>query len=168
MNRLFSEIICSALLVLTGCNSFEMEPGQTKRTILQYGQAAEESELAKIGEGYLRQTVAALEQGKYDLFTEHYIEEYKSRLTHAQFSKMADAFRKRKGKLKRVRFLGSVDRYSSRVLLWSVVFERTPDFNEQLKKAGKDPERIPDIETLVQMVVGKTEQNWKIIQMTLQ
>ena len=70
--------------------------------------------------------------------------------------------------MKQYRYLGSVNKYSCRVLLWSVVFERTPEVNAQLKKAGQDPTQIPDTETLVKMIVGKTDQGWKIIQMGLQ
>lgn len=162
-------IICLSVLLLTGCSAFvETDAGVSEGTQLQSGMTVDEKELVKTGETFFNQIVAALEKGSYEAFTENYIDEFKKKLTPAAFDQMAVSFRKTNGKVKQVRYLGCVNKYSCRVLLWSVVFERTPAVNEQLKKAGQDPAQIPDTETLVKMVVGKTKQGWKIIQMGLQ
>ena len=64
--------------------------------------------------------------------------------------------------------LYGINKYSGKILLWSAIFKRTPAVNEQLKKSGQDPAKIPETESLVQMMIGKTDKGWKIIRMSVQ
>ena len=70
--------------------------------------------------------------------------------------------------MKQLKYLGCINKYSGKILLWSAIFERTSAVNEQLKKAGYDPAKIPDTESLVQMMIGKTDKGWRIIRMGVQ
>jgi hypothetical protein len=166
--KISAVVFCAVLFFAAGCGTVETGASVAEKTKLQSGTSVNEKELVQTGECFLHQIVAAMEKGDYDSFTENYIAEYRKKLTVSIFEQMSASFRKTNGKMKQIRYLGSVNKYSCRVLLWSVIFERTPEVNEQLKKAGQDPSQIPDTETLVKMIVGKTNQGWKIIQMGLQ
>ena len=164
--RFFSVFICMTGLLFAGCSV--SRPETSAVTKLQPGVVISEPELAKTGEAFFRQAVSALESGDYEKFTEHYVPEYKQRITKDIFEQMAISFRNRHGKLKRFRYLGTVNKYAGRILLWSAIFERTPAVNEQLKKSGINPADVPDTESLVQIMLGKTAQGWKIIRMGVQ
>ena len=158
---------CAAILFLTGCSTGNSGK-QPESTVFLSGTETVEQDLAKTGEGYLRQIIFAIETGNYDKFSEHSIEEAKRQLTKEKFQQLAVSFRQRHGKLKKIQYLGSVDKYSGRILLWKAIFERTPFVNEQMKKAGLDPAKVPDTDILVQLLLGKTDQGWKIVRKGLQ
>ena len=157
---------CCAALLLSGCISGKEE--KTPVTKLQKGVEISEAEIAKIGEAYFRQAVTAMETGDHAKFTEHYVDEYKKTITPEVFNRMSASYRLSHGKMTQLKYLGCINKYSGRILLWSAIFERTPAVNEQLKKAGQDPTKIPQTESLVQMMIGKTDKGWKIIRMGIQ
>lgn len=167
MMKAFSLLLsCTAILLLTGCSSTGAKTESF--TKLEKGVHVAEADLAKTGEAYFRQSIEALQTGDYSKFTEHYVEEGKKKITKEIFSRMAESFRMTHGKMKQLKYLGCINKYSGRILLWSAIFERTPAVNQQLKRSGHDPAKIPDTESLVQMMVGKTDQGWKIIRMGVQ
>ncbi|MBQ7404140.1 MAG: hypothetical protein IJW05_11970 [Lentisphaeria bacterium] len=159
-------IFCGAIVFFTGCATGNSGK-QPERTAFQPVKVAEQ-ELAGTGEKYFRQIILAIETGDYAKFSEHSIEEAKRQLTKEAFERLAINFRQRHGKLKHLQYLGSIDKYSGKILVWKAIFERTPFVNEQMKKAGYDPAKIPDTEILVQLMLGKTDQGWKVIRMGLQ
>lgn len=157
---------CISALLLTGCFSTS-EPRKIE-TKLEQGVQVSEAELAKTGEAYLRQVVAALEKNDHAKFTEHNIPEYNRMVTKEVFRKIAEDFRKTHGKMGEPQYLGCINKYSGKILLWKVIFERTPFVNEQLKKSGHDPAKIPQTDSLVRMMLGKTDKGWKIIRVEIQ
>ena len=157
---------CCAALLLSGCISGKDEKAPV--TQLQKGVEIPEAEIAKIGEAYFRQVVNAMETEDHAKFTEHYVEEYKKTITPDVFKRMSASYRLSHGKMIQLKYLGCINKYSGRILLWSAIFERTPAVNEQLKKAGQDPTKIPQTESLVQMMIGKTDKGWKVIRMGIQ
>lgn len=164
----YTVLLCCCIFVfLTGCRTTGAAVA-TSGTKLQAGVEVSEQELAACGEAYLRQSLNALATGDYEKFTEFYVNERKQELSVPIFEQMAAGFRKTYGEMKSLRYLGCVNKYSSQMLLWCAVFERTPAGNEYLKKKGYDPAAIPDTESLVNMIVGKTENGWKIIRMGIQ
>lgn len=166
--KVFSVLLfCAAVLVLSGCMSSGSKTA-FKSTKLEKGVAVNEKELAKIGENYFLQSVKALETGDHAKFVEHYVPEGKAKITREVFEAMSQSYRLGHGKMVQFKYLGCINKYSGRILLWSAIFERTPAVNEQLRKAGEDPEKIPQTESLVQMMIGKTDQGWKIIRMGVQ
>ena len=165
--KAFSFIInCAALILVSGCAS--MREGNQTVTKLESGVQISEKELSETGKAYFLQAVAAMEKGDHQKFTENYIPELQKRLSKDNFNAMAANFRSSHGKMLKVRYLGSINKFSGRILLWAAIFERTPAVNEQLKRAGHDPAKIPETESLVQMMLGKTEKGWKIIRMSVQ
>lgn len=166
--KVFSVLFCcAAALVLSGCaGSGSKVPAET--TKLEKGVQITEAELAKIGETYFLQSVNALETGDHAKFTEHYVPEGKAKITKEVFEAMSKNYRMGHGKMLQFKYLGCINKYSGRILLWSAIFERTPAVNEQLKKAGQDPTKIPQTESLVQMMIGKTDKGWKVIRMGIQ
>ena len=163
----FSLLAASAVLfLLNGCASAEKaapdSPGAAK---VQPDTKIPEAELVKTGEAFFHQIVKALKEKRYEDFATLYVEEHRQKITKAVFEQMSAGFCAANGELKQLRYLGTVNKYSSRILLWSAVFERTRSVDDQLRKAGYDPAAIPDTESLVQMVLGKTDHGWKIIQM---
>ena len=159
-------LCCCAVLILTGCRSGKQE--KPAATQLQRGVQIPEKEIAAIGEAYFRQAIKAMETGDHSKFTEHYVEEYKQKITVDIFNEMSASFRRGHGKMIQLKYLGCINKYSGRILLWSAIFERTPAVNEQLRRAGQDPAKIPETESLVQMMLGKTDKGWKIIRMGVQ
>lgn len=168
MIKVFSVSVCCAVaMFLAGC-SFSGAGREQPVTKLEKGVQVAEADLAKTGETYFRQIIAALQTGDHAKFTEHYIEEAKKKITKDVFDSMSASFKMSNGSLKQFKYLGSINKYSGRILLWSAIFERTPAVNTQLKKAGYDPAKVPDTESLVQMMIGKTDKGWKIIRMGVQ
>ena len=159
-------LCCCTVLILTGCRSGKQEKAAV--TQLQRGVRISEKEISKIGEAYFRQAIKAMETGNHAEFTEHYVDEYKQKITVDIFNEMSASFRRSHGKMTQLKYLGCINKYSGRILLWSAIFERTPAVNEQLKRAGQDPAKIPETESLVQMMLGKTDKGWKIIRMGVQ
>lgn len=155
----------SAVLLLAGCSTVEKSSPPPQATRLQAGTDVSEQELMKTGEAFFHQIEKALREKNHAEFVALYVNEHKHRITKPVFEQMSASFCASNGKLKQFRYIGTVNKYSSRILLLGAVFERTPQVNEQLKKAGYDPAAIPDTESLVQMILGKTDQGWKIIQM---
>ena len=161
--------LCSAALILTGCTITGMGENQEKAvTQLERGVRVPEAEIAKIGEAYFRQVVKAMETGDHAKFTEHYVVEYQQKITKEVFKEMSANFRMGHGEMIQLKYLGCINKYSGKILLWSAIFKRTPAVNEQLKKSGQDPAKIPETESLVQMMIGKTDKGWKIIRMSVQ
>ena len=158
-------VLSAALFLLNGCSTVEESAAPQTATKIQAGAKVPDGELEKIGEAFFHQIVKALKEKNYEDFSSLYVEEHRRKITKPLFEQMSASFCAVNGNLKQLRFLGTVNKYSSHVLLWSAVFERTKQVNDQLKKAGYDPEAIPDTESLVQMVLGKTDKGWKIIQM---
>ena len=157
---------CCAALLLSGCISGKDE--KVPATQLQRGVEISEADIAKIGETYFRQVISAMETEDYAKFTEHYVDEYKKAITPEVFKRMSASYRLSHGKMMQLKYLGCINKYSGRILLWSAIFERTPAVNEQLKKAGQDPTKIPQTESLVQMMIGKTDKGWKVLRMGIQ
>lgn len=158
---------CTAAILLSGCSVSGVKTELTA-TKLEKGVQVSEAELAKTGEAYFRQSVKALQTRNHAEFTEHYITEGKQKITEEVFRAMSENFRLKHGKMKQLKYLGCINKYSGKILLWSAIFERTPAVNEQLRKAGYDPAKIPDTESLVQMMIGKTDKGWRIIRMGVQ
>lgn len=167
MMKVLSCLFSVMILLLAGCASSGNKTESPATKIVPGVQVAE-MELVKTGEAFFRQAVDALRSGDHEKFTEHYVREHKQQITKEIFEQMSVSFKMRHGKMKQLRYLGMINKYSGRILLWSVIFERTPAVNEQLKKAGEDPSKIPDTESLVQMMIAKTDQGWKVLRMGVQ
>ena len=109
---------CISALLLTGCFSTS-EPRKIE-TKLEQGVQVSEAELAKTGEAYLRQVVAALEKNDHAKFTEHNIPEYNRMVTKEVFRKIAEDFRKTHGKMGEPQYLGCINKYSGKILRFSL------------------------------------------------
>ena len=139
-----------AALALTACSTV-----QTQEMPSGVFNAEDEQELCTAA-------LNGLESGNYELFIRNFAPEYRKTMTSAKFKLMTEEFRKNNGKTEKIEWLGSLNQGVFKTALWKVRFARSRASEAELKRNGKDPEKVPVPDTLIRLLLGKIDGQWKI------
>ena len=124
--------------------------------------AEDEQELRTAATAYVTDALNGLESGSYELFIRNFAPEYRKTMTSAKFKLMTEEFRKNNGKVEKIEWLGSLNQGIFKTALWKACFARSHASEAELIRSGKDPEKVSVPDTLIRLLLGKIDGQWKI------
>lgn len=146
-----------AALALTACSTV-----QTQEMPSGVFNAEDEQELRTAATAYVTDALNGLESGNYELFIRNFAPEYRKTMTSAKFKLMTEEFRKNNGKAERIEWLGSLNQGVFKTAIWKVRFARLQASEAELKRNAKDPEKVSVPDTLIRLLLGEIDGQWKI------
>ena len=130
-----------AALALTACSTV-----QTQEVPSGAFNAEDEQELRTAATAYVTDVLNGLESGSYELFIRNFAPEYRKTMTSAKFKLMT----------------GSLNQGIFKTALWKARFARSHASEAELIRSGKDPEKVSVPDTLIRLLLGKIDGQWKI------
>lgn len=124
--------------------------------------AEDEQELRTAATTYVTDALNGLESGNYELFIRNFAPEYRKTMNSAKFELMAKEFGKNSGKAEKIEWMGVLNQGIFKTALWKVRFARSHASEAELKRNGKNPEKVPVPDTLVRLMLGNIDGQWKI------
>ncbi len=143
------------LFAVSGCTVIDKEPSDDA---LKKREKIQEEKLS----GDLKSTAIkfkddffnGLSKGDYKLFSKNFIPELREKFSKKNFPKLCQLFKESKGKIINCEFMGELDRYTQRIFLWKIRFEK------DLIKL-KDGTKVPR-DRMFYIIVGEVDGKYRI------